>query len=70
MDADFVLAYDNSATANRKQKINVYRATQAESTTGTATNKFTTPAHLPKYLVGNFTSNATTTTTTTIAHGL
>jgi len=69
MDADFVLAYDNSASANRKQKINVYRASQAESTTGTATNKFVPPAHLPKYLCGNFTQNANSTTTTTIAHG-
>lgn len=31
MDADFVLAYDTSAGANRKQKPNRYRATDAEA---------------------------------------
>lgn len=46
MDADFVLAYDNSASGNRKQKINVYRATQAEWYAGTSTTKFITPAIL------------------------
>jgi len=49
MDADFLLAYDNSATANRKQKANVYRASSAEVAARTATNKFTTPAQLPVY---------------------
>lgn len=43
MDADFLLAYDNSATANRKQKANVYRATSAEALAKTANTKFMTP---------------------------
>lgn len=46
MDADFALVYDNSASAVRKQKVAVFKATSAEVTTGTATNKFITPAQL------------------------
>jgi len=49
MDADFVLAYDVSATANRKQKMNVYRASLAETVARTSTTKFVPPAYLPKY---------------------
>jgi hypothetical protein len=30
MDADFALVYDTSAAANRKQKVNVFRASDAE----------------------------------------
>lgn len=43
MDADFLLAYDNSATANRKQKANVYRTSSAEALAKTANTKFMTP---------------------------
>lgn len=43
MNADFALVYDNSAGANRKQKANVYRASDAEALAGTVTNKFLTP---------------------------
>jgi len=46
MDADFSLVYDNSAWANRKQKVNVFRATDAETITGTSNTKFITPANL------------------------
>jgi len=44
MDADFLFAYDTGGTANKKQKPNVYRASDAEAKAGTATNKFLTPA--------------------------
>lgn len=71
MDADFLLAYDNSATANRKQKANVYRASSAEVAARTATNKFTTPAQLPIYKNWQTTKNAADASTTqNIAHGL
>lgn len=71
MDADFLLAYDNSATANRKQKANVYRASSAEVAARTATNKFTTPAQLPIYTNWQTTKNAADASTTqNIAHGL
>lgn len=46
MAADFLLAYDNSATANRKQKPQVYTASDAEVIAGTATNKWVTPKQL------------------------
>lgn len=46
MDADFALVYDVSATANRKQKINVYRATSGDITTGTTTTKFPSVAQV------------------------
>ena len=46
MDNDFVLAYDASATANRKQKISVYRASAGDITTGTSTTKFVTVKQL------------------------
>ena len=46
MDADFALVYDASATANRKQKVNVYRATSNEVNAWTSTTKFTTPEQL------------------------
>ena len=70
MDADFLLAYDNSATANRKQKANVYRASSAEVAARTATNKFTTPAQLPVY--ANWTTSRAwdSTGTQNIAHWL
>lgn len=71
MDADFLLAYDNSATANRKQKANVYRATSAEALARTATNKFTTPAQLPVHVNGTTTKDSSDASTTqNIAHGL
>ncbi len=72
MDADFLLAYDNSATANRKQKMNVYRATQAEVTARTSTTKFVPPAYLPKHASWVFTKDLTDADNTvqTIAHGL
>ena len=44
MDNDLALIYEASAAANRKQKMNVYRASDAEAKAGTATNKFLTPA--------------------------
>lgn len=43
MDADFALVYDTSAGANRKQKVNVFKASDAEALAGTVTNKFVTP---------------------------
>lgn len=43
MDADFLLAYDNSASANRKQKANVYRATSGEALAKTINTKFISP---------------------------
>lgn len=46
MDNDYSLVYDASAGANRKQKVNVFRATDAEVTTGSSTTKFVTPAQL------------------------
>lgn len=46
MAADFLLAYDTSATANRKQKPQVYTASDAEIIAGTATNKWVTPKQL------------------------
>jgi hypothetical protein len=46
MDADFALVYDASAVANRKQKVNVFRATDAEIIAGSSTTKFTTPAQI------------------------
>lgn len=64
MDADFLLAYDNSATANRKQKANVYRATAQEAIDGTATNKFITPLQL-SWKIAISTTDATVTNTTT-----
>jgi len=64
MDADFLLAYDNSATANRKQKANVYRATAQEAIDGTATNKFITPLQLSEKIAIS-TSDVTVTNTTT-----
>ncbi len=71
MDADFLLAYDNSATANRKQKANVYRATQAEVTARSSTTKFVVPAYMPKYSSGTTSKDASDASTTqNIAHGL
>ena len=72
MDADFVLAYDVSATANRKQKMNVYRASLAETVARTSTTKFVPPAYLPKYNGWVFTKDLTDANgaTTVIAHGL
>lgn len=58
MDADFVLAYDASATANRKQKINVYRASAGDITTGTTTTKFPSVAQMVTLLAH---TNGTTT---------
>lgn len=49
MDADFMHVYDNSAGASRKQKPNVYRATNAEVNIGSSTSKFTTPNHLKEF---------------------
>lgn len=46
MDNDVALIYEASAAANRKQKINVYRATDAEALAWTVTNKFITPAQI------------------------
>lgn len=46
MAADFLVAYDTSATANRKQKPQVYTASDAEVLAGTATNKWITPKQL------------------------
>lgn len=70
MDADFMHVYDNSAGANRKQKPNVYRATNAEVNTGSSTSKFTTPNHL-KRVFGKFArTNSAASNTQTIAHGL
>lgn len=74
MDNDFVLAYDASATANRKQKINVYRATSGDITTGTTTTKFPSVAQiipLFAHASGTTTKNAADASTTqNIAHGL
>ena len=71
MDADFVLAYDNSASANRKQKINVYRASQSEVLARSSTTKFVVPAYMPAYTNGTTTKNAADASTTqNIAHGL
>jgi hypothetical protein len=71
MDADFVLAYDNSASANRKQKINVYRASQAEALARTSTTKLVPPAYLPAHTNGTTTKNAADASgTQNIAHGL
>lgn len=71
MDADFALVYDNSATANRKQKMNVYRASQAESLARSSTTKFVPPAYLPAHTNGTTTKNAADASTTqNIAHGL
>ena len=50
MDADFMHVYDNSAGANRKQKPNVYRATDAEKDAGVSTTKFTTAEQADKYV--------------------
>jgi hypothetical protein len=49
MDADFALVYDTSAAANRKQKVNVFRASDAEYQAGTSTTKFVTPEQADKY---------------------
>lgn len=49
MNADFALVYDVSALANRKQKVNVFRATDAEIDARTSTSKFVTPQQLDKY---------------------
>lgn len=70
MDADFVFAYDNSATANRKQKMNVYRATHAETVARTSTTKFVPPAYLPAHTSGVSTHDSSATGAETIAHGL
>lgn len=44
MDADYVHSYSASEWGNRKQKMNTYRASNAEAQAGAATNKFITPA--------------------------
>lgn len=57
MNADFALVYDTSAWANRKQKVNVFRATDAEIDTGTSTTKFITPAQASEYSPSTLTRN-------------
>lgn len=49
MTADFLLAYDNSASGNRKQKPQVYSATDAEADSWTVTNKWLLPSQNDKY---------------------
>lgn len=49
MAADFLLAYDTSAGANRKQKPQVYSATDAEIDAGTSTTKWSTVNQTNKY---------------------
>ena len=46
MSADFLLAYDTSAGANRKQKPQVYTASDAEATAWTVTTKWMTPKNV------------------------
>lgn len=74
MDADFALVYDASATANRKQKINVYRASAGDITTGTTTTKFPSVAQMVTLLAHtNWTTtknSADASGTQNIAHGL
>ena len=71
MDNDFFLVYDASATANRKQKINVYRATQSEVLARSSTTKFVVPAYMPTYANGTTTKNAADASATqNIAHWL
>lgn len=53
MDADFALVYDNSAGANRKQKVNVFRASDVEIDAGTTTTKFPSVSQLDKYSVSS-----------------
>lgn len=62
MDADFVLAYDTSAGANRKQKISIFRASSGDVSTGTSTTKFVTPAQLanPTNLLNNVSNTVLT----------
>ena len=52
MSADFLLAYDTSAGANRKQKPQIYSATDAEAEAGTSTTKWVLPTQIDKYSVG------------------
>lgn len=49
MANDFLLAYDTSAGANRKQKPQVYSATDAEIDAGTSTEKWSTANQNSKY---------------------
>lgn len=46
MAADFLLAYDTSAGANKKQKPQVYTASDAEATAGASTTKWMTPKNV------------------------
>lgn len=74
MAADFLLAYDNSATANRKQKPQVYTASDAEVIAGTATNKWVTPKQVKDRATSDsvtFTRDVSTASwTQTINHNL
>jgi hypothetical protein len=57
MDADFALVYDNSAGANRKQKVNVFRASDAEALARSSSTKFITPSQVDKFWVSSTTNN-------------
>jgi len=46
MDADFIIAYDAGATANKKQKPSVYKASDAEAIAWSSTTKWMTPKNV------------------------